>query len=68
MADDLVDPQAVQVKATISFHEAINAVCLYAKKYPVERISQLQITILQDAVHTLAKRYIKNEKNKVSDG
>jgi hypothetical protein len=57
MADDLKDPQAVQVSTTISFHEALNAVAIFVQKYPEERIDITQIRMLEGAVDTLMERY-----------
>jgi hypothetical protein len=68
LASDLKDPQAVHVNATISFQETIDALSLYVKKYPVERVSVIQIRELENAINTLVRRYVENKRKMIPNG
>ncbi len=60
MANKLANPMRCQVRAEISFHEALAAVEALVRDYPAERLSHLQAEILEDAAicvrHKLAER------------
>lgn len=49
MAHSLADPTTVEVHSVISIHETINALCLFAEKYPGERVSPIQVARIRAA-------------------
>lgn len=57
------DPYSVVVSATIDIHTVINAVQEFAQKYPVERLSIIQINELLDAAKVMVDR-LKEEQTR----
>jgi hypothetical protein len=53
VADNLMSPTGVEVRTTISFHEAISAVEFFAGKYPSERMCLEQAERLERAASAI---------------
>lgn len=56
MASQLADPTRVQIRAEISFHEALDAVCEFVSRYPAERLAPLQAERLRQAANQIDEK------------